>query len=220
MKNSDIKQLVIVCRDYNLNWEQFINPIFIGVETGVLSLLKYKKPIKFICGDNDTINKQQLKILNDQSKIHNFEIITFNKEKDFIDSELAIVTAISKKINFQQIVIVSDGIRWDMLLASINILKKYECFNPILLGEENYCFLLKAKSEYIFYNWQLTYKYISFFSLDNEEVIYNFSGCKFYPNQDITVTNNSTQTISNEFNKEERPKLIIKKGKCLVFLHK
>ncbi|WP_338974912.1 hypothetical protein [Spiroplasma endosymbiont of Tricholauxania praeusta] len=38
MKNSDIKQLVIVCRDYNLNWEQFINPIFIGVETGVLSL--------------------------------------------------------------------------------------------------------------------------------------------------------------------------------------
>ncbi|WP_425382011.1 hypothetical protein [Spiroplasma endosymbiont of Melieria omissa] len=63
-------------------------------------------------------------------------------------------------------------------------------------------------------------KYISFFSLDNEEVIYNFSGCKFYPNQDITVTNNSTQTISNEFNKEKRPKLIIKKGKCLVFLHK
>ncbi|WP_425289732.1 hypothetical protein [Spiroplasma endosymbiont of Notiophilus biguttatus] len=93
-----------------------------GVETGVLSLLKHKKPIKFICGDNDTINKQQLKILNNQSKIHNFEIITFNKEKDFIDSELAIVTAISKKINFQQIVIVSDGIRWDMLLVSINIL--------------------------------------------------------------------------------------------------
>lgn len=52
MKNSDIKQLLIVCRDYNLNWEQFINPIFIGVETGVLSLLKHKKPIKFICGDN------------------------------------------------------------------------------------------------------------------------------------------------------------------------
>lgn len=102
MKNSDIKQLVIVCRDYNLNWEQFINPIFIGVETGVLSLLKYKKPIKFICGDNDTINKQQLKILNDQSKIHNFEIITFNKEKDFIDSELAIVTAISKKLIFNK----------------------------------------------------------------------------------------------------------------------
>lgn len=44
-------------------------------------------------------------------------------KKYFIDSELAIVTAISKKINFQQIVIVSDGIRWDMLLASINIIK-------------------------------------------------------------------------------------------------
>ncbi|BET38637.1 hypothetical protein [Spiroplasma ixodetis] len=80
MKNSYIKKLVIVCRDYNLIWEQFINPIFIGVETGVLSWLKYKKSIKFICGDNDTINKQQLKILNDQSKIHNFEIITFNKK--------------------------------------------------------------------------------------------------------------------------------------------
>lgn len=45
MKNSYIKKLVIVCRDYNLIWEQFINPIFIGVETGVLSWLKYKNQL-------------------------------------------------------------------------------------------------------------------------------------------------------------------------------
>lgn len=220
MKNSNFQQLVIVCRDYDINWKQFINPIFVGVETGILALLKHEKPISFICGDNDTISKQQLKIFNEQNNTNNFEIITFNKEKDFTDSELAINTAIAKKINFQQIVLVADGSRWDMLMVSINILRKYQHFNPILLGANNYCFLLKAKTEYIFADWQLAYKYISFFTLDNEAVIYNFSGCKFYPNKDIVVNNNSTQTISNEFNKQEPAKLIIKKGQCLVFLHK
>lgn len=220
MKNSNFKQLVIVCHDYIINWNQFINPIFVGVETGVLSLLKHKKPIAFICGDNDTITKQQLKIFSEQSQNNNFEIITFNAKKDVIDSELAIITAISKKIDFHQIVLIADGTRWDMLMVSINILRKYQCFNPILLGDNNYCFLLKAKTEYIFANWQLTYKYISFFTFDNEEVIYNFSGCKFYPNQDIIVSNNSTQAVSNEFNHQEVAKLIIKKGQCLVFLYK
>lgn len=220
MQNNNIKQLVIVCRDYDINWEQFINPVFVGVESGILSLLANKKPINFACGDNDTITKQQLIFINKQSQNNYFDIINFNQEKDFIDSELAITTAINKKIDFQQIVIVADGSRWDMLLANINILKKYQSFNPILLGTNNYCFLLQAKTEYIFYDWQLTYKYISFFSLHGEEVIYNFSGCKFYPNQDIIITNNSTQTISNEFNKQEIAKLVIKKGQCLVFLHK
>lgn len=220
MKNSNIKQLVIVCRDYNINWKQFINPIFVGVESGILSLLANKKPINFVCGDNDTITKHQLKFINKESQNHGFEIITFPEEKDFIDSELAIITAINKNIDFQQIVIVADGWRWDMLLTSINLLKKYQVFNPILLGANNYCFLLEEKTEYIFYDWQLTYKYISFFSLDGEAVIYNFSGCKFYPNQDITITSNSTQAISNEFKQHEIPKLIIKKGHCLVFLSK
>ncbi|WP_425381603.1 thiamine diphosphokinase [Spiroplasma endosymbiont of Polydrusus pterygomalis] len=220
MKNSNIKQLVIVCRDYDINWNQFINPIFVGVESGILSLLAHKKPINFVCGDHDTITKQQLKFINKQSQHNDFDIITFTKEKDFIDSELAIIIAINKNIDFQQIVIVADGWRWDMLLTSINLLKKYQSFNPILLGNNNYCFLLQAKTEYIFSDWQLTYKYISFFSLDGEEVIYNFSGCKFYPNQDIIVTSNSTQAISNEFNQQEIAKLTIKKGHCLIFLSK
>lgn len=220
MKNSSIKQLVVVCRDYDINWNQFLNPIFVGVETGILLLLKNKKPISFICGDHDTITNNQLEILIAKNKINNVEIINFKKEKDFIDSELAIITAIAKKIDFQQIVIVADGNRWDMLMANINILKKYQNFNPILLGKNNYCFLLKAKTEYTFCDWQLTtYRYISFFNVGDEVVTYNFSGCKFYPNEDIIITNHDTQAVSNEFNNTEQAKIIVKKGQCLVFLH-
>lgn len=119
MKKSNIKQLVIVCRDYDINWNQFINPIFVGVESGILSLLAHKKSINFVCGDHDTITKQQLKFINKQSQNNDFDIITFIKEKDFIDSNLVIITTINKNIDFQQIVIVADGWRWDMLVTSI-----------------------------------------------------------------------------------------------------
>ena len=220
MANNKFKQLVIVCRDYHINWNQFINPIFIGVESGILSLLKNKKNITFICGDNDSITKQQLDFINKQSNNQALESIIFSQEKDYLDSELAIIMALERKIDFQQLVIVADGQRWDMFMASINLLRKYEQYNPILVGLNNYCFLLTPNQKYLFSDWQLKYHYISFFSLTNEEVIYNFRGCKYYDNEDITISSNFIQAISNEFKINKMPpQILIKKGTCLVMLH-
>lgn len=222
MSKNIFQQLVIVCRNYKIDYNQFVNPIYVGVETGIINLLNNNKPITFICGDNDTISKHQLSKVTKASKNLYFEKIVFNKIKDHLDSELAIISALERKLNFQQIVLVADGLRWDMLMANINICLKYQQYNPILLGENNYCFILKHNQQYTFSHQQLTYDYISFFSYDNQPVIYNFSGCKYYPNQDITITANDTQSFSNEFLvlSNQLPTLKIKQGNCLVFLHK
>ncbi|WP_342275708.1 hypothetical protein [Spiroplasma endosymbiont of Nebria brevicollis] len=222
MSKDNFQQLVIVSRDYKIDFSQFINPIYVGVETGIINLLKNDKPIAFICGDNDTISKQQLSKINKDRKNLHLEMIVFNSVKDQLDSELAIMSALERKLNFQQIVLVADGTRWDMLMASINICLKYQQYNPILLGENNYCFMLKSNEHYTFTQQQLTYDYISFFSYDNQPVIYNFSGCKYYPNQDIIISTNDTQSFSNEFLvlPNHVPSLKIKQGNCLVFLHK
>lgn len=222
MSKENFQQLVIVCRDYNIDFNQFINPIYIGVETGIISLINNDKPMAFMCGDNDTITKQQLAKVNKVSKNLHLEMIVFNSVKDQLDSELAIISALECKLSFQQIVLVADGTRWDMLMASINICLKYQQYNPILLGENNYCFMLKSNEHYTFTKQQLSYDYISFFNYDKQPVIYNFNGCKYYPNQDITINANDTQSFSNEFSvlSNHAPSLKIKQGNCLVFLHK
>ncbi|WP_308149797.1 hypothetical protein [Spiroplasma sp. AdecLV25b] len=222
MNKDNFRQLVIVCRDYKIDFNQFINPIYVGVETGIINLLKHNKTMAFICGDNDTITKQQLsKVIKDKKNLH-LESIVFNSVKDQLDSELAIILALERKLNFQQIVLVADGTRWDMLMASINICLKYQQYNLILVGENNYCFMLKNNQHYTFTQHQLTYDYISFFNYGIQPVIYNFSGCKYYPNQDIIINANDTQSFSNEFLilPNQTPNLKIKQGNCLIFLHK
>jgi len=223
INNNNFQQLVIVCRNYQINFKQFINPIYVGVETGTLALLTQKLPISFIAGDHDTLSNQVYQTIKMQAQLLNLEIITFKQDKDYLDSELAIIKAIDRKIKFHQIVIIADGERWDMLMAHINIMKKYQQYQPILVSENNYCFALVANETYTFTNWQLEYRYISIFPLNNEAVIYNFSGCKYYPKVDVIVSKFGTQAISNEFlktNQDENPKIIIKKGHCLVFLAK
>lgn len=215
-----MKQLVIVCRNLKINWQQFSNPIYLGVESGALALIENNLPITFVCGDFDSVNDQQLAKIESAAKTDNFKIIKANSQKDYLDSELAIIEAIEQKLDFQQIVLITDGNRWDMILAQINFLRKYAQYQPILIGKDNYLFALQERTKFTFTKAQMQYKYISLFSLDEKAVKYNFSGCKYYPNQDITINNHDVLAVSNEFDltNNQIPTIEIKEGFCLICL--
>lgn len=219
--NNNFKQLVIVCRNIEVNWNYFINPIYIGVESGVIPLIKKKFPIKFICGDFDSITQEENAFINQNRAKLDFPLIKFDSEKDYIDAELAIIEAIKQKIAFNQIVLISEGDRWDMIFAQINLLNKYAQYKPIFLTTNNYAFSLQENQTHIFTKEQLQYHYISLFPLNCQEVVYNFKGCKYYSNEDIRINNYDILAISNEFNNEINQKeILIKKGQCLVILYK
>lgn len=214
------KQLVIICRDLPVNWEQFSNPIYVGVESGVLALLNNNLLINFACGDFDSVSQSDFQLIENAAKTKGFEVVKVESKKDYLDAEIAIIEALARKIEFDQIVLITDGPRWDMILAQINLLRKYIQYQPILIGSDNYFFPLTEKIRFTFTKEHLKYHYVSFFSLNDQEVTYNFSGCKYYPNVDITINNKDVLAISNEFDlKEDQiPMVEIKKGFCLVCL--
>ncbi|MGL5268566.1 MAG: thiamine diphosphokinase [Spiroplasma sp.] len=217
---NDIVQLVIVCRDLVIDWKQFLNPIYIGVETGVLSLIKNNLPINFACGDFDSVSDGDFQLIENEAKKANFKIIKADAKKDYLDSELAIIEALASNLKFDQIVLITDGFRWDMILAQINLMRKYAKYQPILISKENYLFVLKEKTKFTFSFQQLKYHYVSLFSLDGKEVRYNFSGCKYYPEIDIRINDKDVLAISNEFDltNNKNPMIEIKNGHCLVCL--
>lgn len=217
-----MKQLIVVCRDVEINWQQFSDPIYVGVESGVLSLSKKQLPIAFACGDFDSVTSEELATIEAASKANNFPLFKAEAAKDYLDAELAIVEAIKQKLVFDQIVLVTEGYRWDMVLAQINLLRKYQQYQPILISDHNYLFALKAGTSYIFTTEQLNYQYVSFFPLTDTEVVYNFVGCQYYPDQDITINNQDVLAISNQFDLQNnvKPLVTIKKGWCLVCLAK
>lgn len=215
-------QLVVVCRDILVDWKQFSQPIYVGVESGVLALIKNKLPINFVCGDFDSISDQEWQLISQRQKQANFKLFKVNQAKDYLDSELAIMKAFELKLPFQQIVIISNGNRWDMFLAQINFLRKYQQYQPILIDQENYLFILQTGSKFIFPENLLKYHYISFFCFNSQKVIYNFTGCKYYSGTDIIINNQDVLAISNEFDLKvkQRPTIEIKLGTCIVVLSK
>lgn len=215
-----MKQLVIVCRDIEINWQQFNDPIYVGVESGTLALLKNNLKISFASGDFDSVNSDELSMIENAAKKNNFKIIKADAEKDYLDVELAIIEAIKQNLEFEQIVLLSDGARWDMMLAQINFLRKYAKYQPILIDKKNYLFALQQGTKFTFTSEQLKYKYVSLFSLNDTEVKYTFSGCKYYPNQEVTINNQDVLAVSNQFDlaNEKNPTIEIKAGNCLVCL--
>lgn len=215
-----MKQLVIVCRDIEINWQQFNDPIYVGIESGTLALLKNNLKISFASGDFDSVNSDELNTIENAAKKNNFKIIKADAEKDYLDVELAIIEAIKQNLEFEQIVLLSDGARWDMMLAQINFLRKYAKYQPILIDKKNYLFTLQQGTKFTFTSEQLKYKYVSLFSLNDTEVKYTFSGCKYYPNQEVTINNQDVLAVSNEFDlaNEKNPTIEIKAGNCLVCL--
>lgn len=215
-----IIQLVVVCRDLKIDWKQFLNPIYVGVESGTLSLIKNNLPIKFACGDFDSVSSSEWEVIKNAAQNSDFKLLKANSKKDYLDSELAIIEALALNLKFDQIVLVTDGFRWDMILAQINLLRKYAKFQPILISKENYLFALPEKVRFTFSSQHLKYRYVSLFCLDEQEVKYNFIGCKYYPEIDIMINNQDVLAVSNEFNlaSDKSPILEIKNGNCLVCL--
>lgn len=221
MNKEEIKQLVIVTRNLDIDYSQFINPIYVGVESGSISLLKKKLKIAFLTGDFDSVSSKEYNFILKEQEKQNIKIFKANKEKDYIDAELAIHQALKLKLDFNQIILITEGKRWDMIFAQVNLINKYANFKPILISNNNYVFSINKKESFTFSNYHLNYKYISIFCLNTNKVIYNFQGCKYYNNQDITINNKDVLAVSNEFNyREETKKITIKKGNGLIILFK
>lgn len=88
-----------------------MNPIYIGVESGSLALIDAKLPISFVCGDFDSVFNTDFDKIKTQSEKDKFKIIKVDSQKDYLDSELAINQAISLKLKFEQIILITNGFR-------------------------------------------------------------------------------------------------------------
>ncbi len=155
------------------------------------------QPIAVI-GDFDSIKK---KIKNNK-----IEIIKYSKNKDKLDTELAIQYAINK--GFENIFINGvNGTRIDQFYTVIKLLYKYKKYNLRIITHTFEIFLLKNSTKYVFEN--MKGKTISLFSLSAKTYGFKTVGLEYNLNK-IELKKDSPIGVSNT----------IKKSKCKIYFEK
>lgn len=165
-----------------------------------------------IIGDFDSVDKDILEKYRDKE----IEINTFNSEKDYTDTDLAIQLAI--QLGNNNITIIGGiGIRLDHTIANIHILnraleKDIKCR---LIDEHNEIFLINEDTELIL---DKNYSYISLIPLTNIVKIKNLEGFKYKLNNQILKIGESIG-ISNE-QIQKRALIKISEGLLIVIKSK
>jgi thiamine pyrophosphokinase len=196
------ENILIVCSHTNINLSAYRDYYKIGVERGCLDLLDQGLTIDYACGDFDSVTEEEYNII----KTHSHEFVSFPPEKDYLDGELAIIYA--KKRNPRQIILITDGPRLDMTLASAGLVAKY---NIHLQNSKNYCQLLHQGKNII--SPKIKYKYFSLISLD--DALVDIEDMR-YPAQNLKLTSLSTNAISNEFIPKTKGVINVHKGNVLA----
>ncbi len=162
----------------------------IAADGGVKLLLKYNVTPDLIVGDFDSAPKGEwLSVFTD------VPVVTFPKEKDYTDTELAILEAL--KHPCETICILGGtGTRLDHTLANMMLLQRIEASGKcgLILDDHNQISVLKAGQYNILKGeW-------SFFSLVSltDILVVSLEGFKF-PLDHAKIAQASTVTISNEF---------------------
>lgn len=160
----------------------------VAVDRGLEYIIDNNIKYDVALGDFDSVRVDYLNKLKED----NIEIISFNKDKDMTDLELAIKYVIDKNIS-EVIIYGAIGSRFDHSLENIFMLKKYEDINIKLINQNNIVQLVN-KSTKIYKNDK--YKYISLLPT-NEPCIFSISGVK-WPLKNHELEYGSSLTISNE----------------------
>lgn len=162
-----------------------------------------------IIGDLDSISEETLKI----SKVNNIPIEKFPAKKDSTDTELSIDYLINKGYNEIDLIGVI-GSRMDHTLGNILLLNKLheKDIKGKLIDENNTIYLVDKSLE-------LTKEYNLFLSIipiTNTGAVLTLEGFE-YELDKFKLEFSSTQGISNRI-KEDRGRIIVHEGTCLVFV--
>ena len=162
------------------------NEIIIAVDGGYKVLTENNIKVDYFFGDFDSLKTKDIKCEN----INEYSVV-----KDKGDFELAIDFLIDElKINTNDQVIVynATGGRLDHYYVILNTLKNYSKYSIYLLDKNNKIYFSEKNIEI----GKSNYKYISFFSFDDETII-SISGCK-YNIENYNLKINDNLCLSNE----------------------
>lgn len=202
--------------------QSFINKLnsknlyFIAADSGLdfLNECEYKPNI--VLGDMDSLNNKEL-----LTKFSNCKIISFPKDKDYSDTELALVYAKKYFPKAKIVLIGGSGGRFDHYFSLIDIFYKKQFPLPTFwLTEENQIITLKKsdntdKIEIV--NASVTDN-ISVFCID-KNIFFNKVYSKNLKWKLEKVNWKKTNSLSNRLNSEKYPiEISIKKGKYILVL--
>ena len=199
-----MKRVLILANINKINKEILNDSYVIGVDKGAYVASLNNIIMDVAIGDFDSIETEMMDTIKDHSK----KIIKLNSIKDFTDTNEALALCDPS----DEIIILGgiQGKRIEHFYANILELKR----NPNLKMLDDYS-LIETKNKSFKPN--MDYKYISFFSLEEESII-SLSGFS-YNLDNYSLKENDPLCISNEIN-TNNPFVEIKKGRLLVIYTK
>lgn len=190
-----MKALIITAYIENINkidLNQFNDYFVIAADGGYKLARDNNIKIDKIIGDMDSFDE-------DSSILPKDKTFFLPKEKDFTDTEAALDNLV--KNNYDEIIILGGlGGRVDHTFGNIFLLNKYIDCNISIIDGKNIVKLYKAGSYKI--SKYKDFKYISLLPFSEKVENVNLEGCK-YPIKNLTLTNASTLSISNEITSNE-----------------
>ncbi|MBR4495933.1 MAG: thiamine diphosphokinase [Acholeplasmatales bacterium] len=199
-----MRSVLVIGNNYKFNKNDFIDSYVIGIDKGALYCLKNDIKMDLAVGDFDSISNDDFKAIKKITKV-----IKLNPIKDDTDTE----HALNLVKDYDEILILGGikGNRIEHFISMLLYLKTYPNLkikdDNSLIYSMNNDFILKKENEY---------KYISFFSIDNESII-SLKGFK-YDLDNYKLKENDPLCISNEIISDEA--YVKLNGRLLIIMSK
>ena len=200
-----MEAIIIINRNITLSKYDLSSKKIIGVEGGGLELIKYGIKDFTSYGDFDSISKEDIQLLKENSK----EFIKLNPIKDVTDTYGAYL--LCKGCSKITILGGISGKRVDHLYANINLVKDDNRVE--LLDDTTYIKSLDV-GEYYFNN---DYYFYSFYPI--EDSIIDIKGDFRYKLDSYNLKGNDSLCISNQIDGKQG-KLVVRKGRILLICSK
>lgn len=214
------KTLILTGGDINLEFaknycsKHVFHTVF-AVDGGLKAADRLSIIPDYIVGDFDTVSPL---LLYKYENMENITIERFKPEKDFTDTQIAVMKAIEEN-SFSIHILGGTGSRLDHTIANIQLLQSaLECgIEAMIVSETNRIRLLGDKRKHIVLNKEDSmYKYVSLIPLSEKVSSVTTMGMKYnVSNFDFCIDKNISMGVSNEI-KESKAEIKITDGKLLL----
>lgn len=161
----------------------------VGVDGGIYNIIELGLGVDLAVGDFDSCNIEEV-------ITHCSEVITYPKEKDYSDLELALQGVLQKGARRIEIYNATGG-RLDHFIAALNLVIRFAHYNVEMFDERNHIYVIDKTTVIK----KSHYKYCSFFAAE-ESVHISLSGFK-YNLKDHLLLPLDNLCLSNEICDEE-----------------
>ena len=164
-----MRAVLVIGNNYKIDEKDFINSYVIGVDKGAIFLYQHNVKMDLAVGDFDSISNEELDIIRASTKV-----IKLNPIKDDSDTEHAI-----KLVKDYDEILILGAIQGRRVEHFYSILLYLELNKNIVLKDNNSLIYYRENSFKVEKN---EYKFISFFSLDDNTTI-TLNGFKYNLNK-------------------------------------